>query len=131
MQFNSDFKYDLQIGVMGEEFLAELLQNKKIEVKTDFKAKVTGNIFVELKSRGKWSGISTTESEYICYILEGTGVILIFQTVRLKALIKHLLQDLEEPIIKGGDMNTSQGILLQLKHMDFYTFYMREVYIQN
>ena len=34
MNFNSDFKYDLELGQLGEKYLNEILSNKKIEVKT-------------------------------------------------------------------------------------------------
>ena len=44
MNYNNDFKYDLKIGQLGEKHLNEILNNKKIEVKTDFKAQKTGNV---------------------------------------------------------------------------------------
>ena len=62
MKHNSDFKYDLEIGLNYETKLAELL-GKKIEVKRDFKCLETGNIFVEYASRGKLSGIATSEAD--------------------------------------------------------------------
>jgi hypothetical protein len=36
MNYNSDFKYDLELGKIGEETLGNLLSDKKIEAKTDF-----------------------------------------------------------------------------------------------
>ena len=45
MHFNSDFKYDLKLGQLGEKHLSRILKDKKIEVKTDFQAEKTGNIF--------------------------------------------------------------------------------------
>ena len=33
MEHNSDFKYDLQLGLKGEGLVADMLSNKKIEVK--------------------------------------------------------------------------------------------------
>ena len=67
MEYNSDFKYDLQLGQLGEQHLAKILINKKIEVKTDYQATQTGNIFVEYESRGKPSGMATSEAEWYCY----------------------------------------------------------------
>jgi len=58
MEYNNDFRYDLKVGQVAEELLAELLTNKKIEVKRDLRAIETGNIYVEYFSRGKASGIS-------------------------------------------------------------------------
>ncbi len=69
VEFNNDFKYDLKIGQLGEKHLANILENKKIEVKTDFQAMKTGNIFVEYSSRGFKSGIATTQADYYCFII--------------------------------------------------------------
>ena len=33
MEHNSDFKYDLQLGLKGENLVAKMLSNEKIEVK--------------------------------------------------------------------------------------------------
>ena len=60
------FDIDLAYGTVREEKIADMLTNKKIEVKTDFQAKDTGNVFIEYKSRGKLSGISTTHAEWFC-----------------------------------------------------------------
>ena len=50
---NNNFEYDLKFGQMKEKELADILENQKIEVKTDCKWKKTGNVAVEYKSRGK------------------------------------------------------------------------------
>ena len=118
MQFNSNFEYDLKIGNIGENLLAEILSNKKVEVKYDQKAKDTGNLYVELWSRGKWSGISTTKAEYVAFVVEGTGLIIIFETTKLHKLIKIIIK--ENTLVKGGDSNTSQGVLLKLNKMGYY-----------
>ena len=55
---------DLLVGQVRERKLGELLEGKGVEVKSDFMAQRTGNVFVEYRSRGKLSGISTTEAEY-------------------------------------------------------------------
>ncbi len=64
MNFNSDFKYDLELGQLGEKYLSQVLSNKKIEVKTDFKYKDTGNIYKEYESRNKPTGLAKTKSEW-------------------------------------------------------------------
>ncbi len=76
MNYNSDFKYDLEIGQKYETMLGELL-GQTIEVKRDFKALETKNIFVEYESRGKRSGISTTLATYWCYWLSDYHLIII------------------------------------------------------
>tara|TARA_R100000734_G_C3307964_1_gene98573 strand:- start:344 stop:718 length:375 start_codon:yes stop_codon:yes gene_type:complete len=110
MNFNSDFKYDLKLGLKGENLVFKLLTNKKIEVKTDYKALETGNIFIEYYSRNKLSGIATTEAEFWVFVLSNELLIFI-ETNKLKKLCK--LPNLKK--VLGGDNNTSKGVLLPLK----------------
>ena len=111
MNYNSDFRYDLQIGQNYETSLYELL-GKKIEVKRDFKCLDTGNIFIEYESRGKKSGIATSEAEWWCYWLSEHHLILIELSV-LKTICRTFLNTNRD--VKGGDLNSSKGILLPLK----------------
>ena len=57
MDYNSNFEYDLELGKVKEKELYDIFSYKKIEVKTDFKANETGNVFIEYESRGEKSGI--------------------------------------------------------------------------
>ena len=70
MEYCSNFRYDLEVGQVAEHAIGEMLANEKIEIKRDMKAKETGNIFIEYESRGKPSGISTTESKFYCFVVE-------------------------------------------------------------
>jgi hypothetical protein len=45
MNYNNDFKHDLEIGQVYEKELGNLLQ-KKVEVKRDFRCLETKNVFV-------------------------------------------------------------------------------------
>ena len=111
MEYNNDFRFDLMLGQIYEKQLGELL-NQKIEVKRDYKCLETGNIYVEYESRGKLSGLSTTQSDYWCYWLSEEHCVLI-KTDRLKQMCrKYLKTDRDK---KGGDSNTSKGILLPTK----------------
>ena len=114
MQFNSDFRYDLKVGQLEEKWLAELLQSKTLEVKRDFKASQTGRVFVEFFSRGKASGIDTTEAEFWAFIIDGETVV-ILPTARLKELVQEAKD--EGKIWKGGDSNTSKGVLIDLERL--------------
>ena len=55
----------MQYGKVREQRIADMLQNKKIEVKSerDMWAR-TGNIAIEYQSYGKPSGIAATEADY-------------------------------------------------------------------
>lgn len=112
MNFNSDFKYDLQLGLKGENLVYEILSNKKIEVKTDLQANETGNIYIEYESRGKLSGITTTQADYYCFVLSNENLIFV-ETNKLKQLCKQ--KGLRR--VPGGDEDTSMGILLPIKEL--------------
>ena len=58
------FDLDLQYGEVREDKVAEMLQDKKIEVKSEKDLwQKTGNICIEYESWGKPSGIEATRSE--------------------------------------------------------------------
>ena len=114
MDYNNDFKYDLKVGQVAEKILADMLQSKTIEVKRDLKAIVTGNIYVEYFSRGKASGISTSEADFYCFFITD-GRMFLIETKELKELCRVYLGTNRDKL--GGDSNTSKGILLPLKDL--------------
>ena len=77
MEYNSDFKWDLKVGQLHEEWLGDLLQSKTIEVKRDFMASRTGRVFVEFFCRNKPSGIATTQAKFWAFILDDETVVLL------------------------------------------------------
>ena len=111
MDYNSDFSYDLKLGKYGEGLLSDILKLKgdKIEVKTDFQAMETGNLFIEYESRKKLSGISISKAEYWAFLVSSQQI-LIIETDKLKKLCRN------NKLIKvnGGDNDTSKGVLLPL-----------------
>lgn len=111
MKYNNDFRYDLLVGQNAENFLGELLQSKKIEVKLDKLAHKTGFIFVEFESRSKPSGIATTQADYWCYIIDGRGAIIV-STETMKQKAREAIKLRGE--IRGGDSNTSRGVLVEI-----------------
>ena len=59
------FDIDLKFGSIREDKVAEMLCNKRIEVKSERGMWMdTGNIAIEYESYGKPSGIEATESDY-------------------------------------------------------------------
>ena len=64
MNFNNDFRYDLEVGKEGERIIDSLFKDKLLEVKRDSWVAKSGNIAIEYESRGKPSGIATTEADY-------------------------------------------------------------------
>lgn len=114
MKFNSDFRYDLEVGKVAEKQLAMILQNKKIEVKRDFKASQTGQVFVEFFSRGKPSGIEKSEADYWAFMISEESVVLL-PTERLRALVEEAKAN--GKVKAGGDSNTSQGALIKIERL--------------
>lgn len=111
MKYNNDFKYDLKVGQVAENWLAEILEGKKIEVKRDLQAHKTGNIFVEYESRNQPSGLATSQADYYCYFLSDEHFVII-KSERFKQICRTFLNTNRD--IRGGDSNTSKGILLPI-----------------
>lgn len=110
MEHNSDFKYDLRVGVESENELSSILKSSKIEVKRDLKSKLTGNVFIEYFCRGKSSGIANSQSDYYAIDLDGTFVIIPIE--KLKLMCRKYLKTSRDVV--GGDSNLSRGILLPI-----------------
>ena len=113
MNYNNDFKYDLKVGQVKEKELGTIFENAKIEVKYDLQALTTGNVFVEYESRNKPSGLSTSQSDYYCFVFGDTWHLI--KTDLLKSRCRKYLNTKRD--IKGGDMNTSKGILLPINQL--------------
>ena len=114
MKQNNDFRYDLEVGKLHEKWLGDLLESKTIEVKRDFMASQTGNVFVEFFCRDKPSGISTTEAAFWAFILADKTVVLL-PTDRLKALAREAHK--AGQIVNGGDSGASKGVLISVERL--------------
>lgn len=113
MKYSSDFNYDLEFGEKAEDFVNKLFTNGgKIEVKYDRKAHETGNLFVEVFSRDKPSGISTTKANYWIFVIDKSQYAIILNIEKLKKLCR--LKYKEGGYVLGGDENTSKGILIPI-----------------
>ena len=119
MKHNNNFEYDLEFGQEGEGVIADMFKNKKIEVKRDNWVGRTGNIAIEYKSRGKPSGIATTQADYwiIMFSKEYEDkFMLIIETQRLKEVTKKYFN--MGSIKKMGDSNTSSAVLIPIKEIN-------------
>jgi hypothetical protein len=112
------FDIDLEYGQVREQLVADMLQDKKIEVKSERDLwQRTGNIAIEYESYGKPSGIDATESDYWFHNLcvgDDTFCTLVFNTDSLKKIIKNL--DYKRSV-SGGDNNASRMYLLNLQKL--------------
>ena len=112
------FDIDLCYGKVREKRVANMLQDKKIEVKSerDMWAR-TGNIAIEYESYGKPSGISATESDYWFHNLcigDNTFATLVFDVPSLKRIIENLD---EKRTVSGGDNGASKMYLVSLQKL--------------
>ena len=112
------FDIDLEYGKVREKQVADMLQDKKIEVKSERDVwQKTGNIAIEYESYGKPSGINATESDYWFHNLcigEDTFATIVFDTNSLKRIINNL--DYKRSV-SGGDNNASRMYLLNLQKL--------------
>lgn len=119
MDYSRDFKADLTIGQEGEKFVAGFFSTgTKVEVKTDYMAYKTGNIAIEYMSRGRKSGLSTTDADYWAFVLEGEykkEIVLFIEITRLKKLANKYYK--LGKVVSGGDYNTSEMILIPIKEL--------------
>ena len=114
MKRSNSFYFDLDFGERAEDYLNEIFADgKKIEVKYDRMAHRTGNIYVEVYSRGKKSGISTTLANYWIFVIDKKYYAIIINVKKLKELCREVFQ--ENGFTKGGDDNTSEGLLIPIK----------------
>lgn len=112
------FDIDLEYGKVREQQVADMLQDKKIEVKSERDVwQKTGNIAIEYESYGKPSGINATESDYWFHNLcigDETFATLVFDTTALKRIIANLDK---KRSVSGGDNNASRMYLLNLQKL--------------
>ena len=76
-EYDLHVKEDMLYGKIGEEFTQKLFEgNTKIEIKTERDIwQTTGNVAIEMRYKGKPSGISTTTSSVWIHLLSIKGVI--------------------------------------------------------
>tara|TARA_R100000935_G_scaffold983_1_gene3280 strand:+ start:257 stop:685 length:429 start_codon:yes stop_codon:yes gene_type:complete len=112
------FDIDLNYGKVREKQVADMLQDKKIEVKSERGLwQKSGNIAIEYQSYGKPSGIAATESDYWFHNLcvgDETFCTLVFKTDSLKKIIENLDS---KRSVSGGDHNASRMYLVNLQKL--------------
>ena len=113
------FDIDLDFGKVGEKAVEEMLEGDgTIEVKTEREIwKTTGNIAIEIRCRGKLSGISITTAKTWIHMLDGGGGGFIFPVKELKDKIKKRQDEGKLKLIMGGDDNAAQLALLPISEL--------------
>jgi|TARA_Y100000034_G_scaffold130987_1_gene190743 hypothetical protein len=119
MANSKKFDIDLKFGLMYENKVKELLEGKgKIEVKAERDAwKRTGNMVVEIKYKGKDSGLSATKADWWIHVFTTDGSVamaLMIPVNNLKRLVVKLIDNGVARVVYGGDNNNSQLVLLPI-----------------
>ena len=125
------FDLDLKYGKVKEEIVANMLQDKKIEVKSERGMWLnTGNIAIEYESYGKPSGINATDSDYwfhnLCVGDEVFGT-LVFETKMLKKIINASINANQVRSVSGGDHNASKMYLINIQNLFSQTIIKKSV----
>lgn len=83
---------------------------KTYELKYDEMSDKTGNFAIEIRFKGKPSGLSTTTADY--FVIADSEYFYQFDTFNLREFIKTNWHYLKDSIKFGGDENLSQLILV-------------------
>ena len=112
------FDLDLEYGQIREDKIADMLNNKKIEVKSERGMWMkTGNIAIEYECWNKPSGIKATESDYWFHNLcigDEEYCTLVFKTDTLRKIVDKL--DYFKTV-SGGDNNASKMFLVNIQKL--------------
>ena len=125
------FDLDLQYGQVREKIVADMLQDKKIEVKSERGMWLqTGNIAIEYESYGKPSGINATDSDYwfhnLCVGDQVFGT-LVFETKMLKKIINASIKANQIRTVSGGYHNASKMYLMNIQNLFSQTIIKKSV----
>ena len=112
------FDVDLEFGQTWEKHIDEMFSGAKTcEIKTERDIwSHTGNICIEIESRGRPSGLATTEAELWVQNLVKNGELvcsLVFKTDKLKEIVEKM----PTRIVMGGDNFSSKLHLVSLKNL--------------
>ena len=119
---SKNFDLDLNFGEIFEDKVNKMLKCKgDIEVKTERdKWASTGNICIEIRYKGRPSGLSTTEADTWIHLLAIDDEVVggfIFPVKELQFIVKRLLYENIAKTVMGGDSDASQIVLLPISRI--------------
>ena len=130
-QDRKKFDLDLKYGQVREKIVANMLQDKKIEVKSERGMWLqTGNIAIEYESYGKPSGINATDSDYWFHNLcvgDQVFATLVFETKMLKKIINESINANQVRSVSGGAHNASKMYLMNIQNLFSQTIIKKSV----
>jgi hypothetical protein len=148
--FAAKFQKDLQAGQLGERLVGSELskilgavsikfnntqshdfelvlpdgKTQTYEVKADFAAQKTGNIFLEYECSEKPSGLFATQSDKWVILLQHANSFYVFSpTDMMESLLTLKLRQ-----VKGGDGYRARGFLLPVAKLETLSFVQKHTY---
>ncbi len=117
-----NFDIDLKFGNANEEVVRSIFEDKgSIEVKTERDKWVeTGNIAIEIKYKGRPSGLSVTDAKWWIHVLSKDDKMkfsFIFPVSVLKRKVKHIISEKKGRLVMGGDDNLSLLALIPISEV--------------
>jgi hypothetical protein len=94
---------------------------KTYEIKADRKTKTTGNLFIECKCNGVYSGVNATKANYWIHFVCNENILEsdYFYKIKPKKLMK-LIKENGRYIKNVGDGGRVEGIIINEKYMEEY-----------
>jgi hypothetical protein len=127
VKHRSDFAKDLITGQLGEQdYSKEVIDcmSGDIEIKSEQDTwKETGNMFVEFQSRGRDSGIATTQADHWVvsfYLKNKLCFTLSIPTITMKKIARKYYN--LGRITNGGDNDTSKGVLVPISSVLYFNY---------
>lgn len=99
LEFGVTKKHDIKAKIRGKEYT--------FEVKEDFYCKKSGNVAVEFESRGKLSGIQTSESDFYIYKIHTKDHGIKFILIKTEDLKKIIEEKRYFRVVNGGDTGSN------------------------
>jgi len=110
---------DLAHGEAREAAFVDAIRFARVEHKSDDKGNRTGNAFIEVRQKGRDSGISTTTAEWWAVGLEDRWVVIRTSTLKeiTKAVYRERIAAGLPGTVAGGDFNKFDGVLVPLSRL--------------
>ena len=118
---NDNAKYDIMILFNDSTFCT-------VEVKNDIRSSMTGNVAVEVFSRGIKSGVFASEADYFVYFVRdnGTKIFIIRRCVLIELIRTHNFIR-----VFGGDRDANGNPTTEMVLIPKYIFYNNAIDITN
>ena len=129
MAHTNKFDLDLQFGKKYENLFQKTIEGQ-VECKCDRIWHKTSNLYIEIESRGKPSGIKVTTAKNYVFCLHSKDrsdddqIWLVIPTNLLKEFIK------DYPIRNGGDNYTSKGHIVPAKDLIDFQIQQQKFHVQ-